>query len=497
MGYFQRIGAGLNSIAVTAKGRSATQANPYVIFAVVALALLMSSIDATIVAVGLPTMLTDLRTNLALLGWVLTGYQLTQTIVMPLAGKLSDEIGRKRLFLLAVVTFTASSLAAGFAPNIYLLIVFRVAQAIGGGVFLPSATGIVSDAFGKRRRTAIGLFSSIFPLGGVIGPNIGGLIIDHLSWRWIFFVNVPIGIALIVLGSAILPSQVRRAQKALQRRQIDFLGAGLFAAAMFSILFAMSAWANSPEQAASPVIGAAMAIGLALMGAFVYHEARTAAPVMELKLLTWRPFLAANVYNFIFGAVVFGFFSFIPYYATVAYGMDATGAGAILTPRSLAMVAMSTASSFLLIRLGYRLPMVLGVLLISASMFLLGQGYHGIHVLGLAVPSVALLVVMVMMGGMGMGVGSPASNNAALDLLPEKVAAATGLRGMFRATGGVLGTAAVVLALSHYQDKAAGLRAVFVFLSFALLLAIPCVFMIPDTARSRRLEKGKAVTEGK
>jgi len=140
----------------------------YFVFAIVALALLMSGIDFTIVAVSLPTFLTDFRANLALVGWTITGYQFSQSIIMPIAGKLSDEWGRKRLFLVAVIVFTVSSMAAGLAPNIFWLIVFRVIQGMGGGAFLPSATGIVSDAFGERRAPAIGLFGSIFAIGGIL-----------------------------------------------------------------------------------------------------------------------------------------------------------------------------------------------------------------------------------------------------------------------------------------------------------------------------------------
>src|SRR5262245_1349773 len=163
----------------------------YLIFGLVALALLMSSIDATIVAVGLPAMRESFGTSILLIGWTLTAYQLGQLIVLPLAGKLSDELGRKRVFLGAVAIFTTASFLCGIAPNVETLIVFRVLQALGGGAFLPSCTGIISDTFQEKRGQAIGLFSSIFPIGGVIGPNIGGVIIDTLSWRYIFYVNVP------------------------------------------------------------------------------------------------------------------------------------------------------------------------------------------------------------------------------------------------------------------------------------------------------------------
>lgn len=185
----------------------------YLIFAIVSMALLMSAIDATIVSVSLPTLEKDLQTNLAWVGWTLNGYQLAW--------------GRKRLFLGAVVLFTASSMLAGLAPNIYWLIVFRVLQGLGGGAFMPSATGIISDAFTKRRATAIGLFGSIFPIGGILGPNLGGFIIDHFSWRWIFYVNVPIGIALFVLGLAMLPKDAT-----VSKSRIDMVGATLFGMGM-------------------------------------------------------------------------------------------------------------------------------------------------------------------------------------------------------------------------------------------------------------------------
>ena len=460
-------------------GASGKQASS--IFAIVALALLMASIDSTIVAVSLPTILTDLRTNLAWVGWTITGYQFSQSIIMPIAGKLSDDWGRKRLFLGAVILFTVSSIAAGLAPNIYWLIVFRIIQGIGGGAFLPSATGIISDAFGERRAPAIGLFGSIFPIGGILGPNIGGFIIDHFSWRWIFFVNVPIGVALLLFGLVILP----RGSSSPSRRRIDTIGAGLFSGAILAILYAMTNWANNPGNIGI-LTWVLFVIGGVLLVIFIRHEDRAEQPMIELILLRWRPFLAVNIYNFIFGAVVFGFFAFIPYYATVAYGMTAGESGLVLTPRSLAMMIVSTVTSLFIIRFRYRLPMIIGLLTISLSLLLLSRGYHDVAILGLGFDNVVLLALLVMIGGIGMGIANPAANNAALDLIPEKVAAVAGLRGMFRSIGGVLGTAGLVLALSHFPDKALGLQQIFFYLAFLLLLLIPVVFMIPDMAHERR-----------
>lgn len=462
----------------------AAVAGPVATFAIVAPALFMSSVDATVVAVGLNTMTADLNTNLAWMGWTLTGYQLTQTVAMPVAGRLSDEWGRKRLFLAAVLLFTLSSVLAGLSPNVYALILCRVVQAIGGGAFMPAATGLVCDAFDKRRATALGLFTSIFPLGGILGPNLGGFIIDNLSWHWIFYVNVPIGLAILWFGwRKLRPDEDHSAR---QRPRFDVAGVGLFAGALLALMLGLTRLADYPAEGFTLLAGAALGLGVALLAALVWNERRAPAPLIEVTLLTRRPSLASNAYNFLFGASVFGFFSFIPYYAQVALGLTAGESGIILTPRSLAMAGMSFLSSTVLIRFGYRAPMVGGALLVAAGLLAIGVGPA--QVAGL--PSGVVLSLEVMLAGLGMGLLNPASNNAALDLLPGKVAAVAGLRGMFRSVGGVIGTALLVLALSHFEDKAAGLRIIFAVCAALLVITTPIVFFIPDTARERRQQGG-------
>ncbi len=441
----------------------------------------MSSIDSTIVSVSLPSILNDLQTTLAFVSWIITGYQLSSTVMMPIVGKLSDDLGRKRVFMIAVGVFTVSSIAAGFAPNIFLLIIFRVLQGMGGGAFMPSATGLISDAFGKHRSTAIGLFASIFPIGGIIGPNIGGFLVDHLSWRWIFFVNIPIGALLLLFGILFFP----RGKISPSQRGVDFKGAGLFAGTVLALLYAMTNWANHPEGPGA-ITWVLFAVGAGMLFLFIRQENRAKQPMIELELLRWRPFLAANVYNFLFGAVVFGMFAFIPYYATIAYGMTAEQSGIILTPRSIASIGMAAITSFFIIKFRYRLPMILGASIMAVSFFILSRGYHDIVIFGLDLHNMVLLSLIVALGGLGMGMANPAANNAVLDLVPEKVAAVTGMRGMFRISGGVFGTAAVVLVLGHFQDKAVGLQYIALAFGVILLLILPIIFMIPDTARQRR-----------
>jgi EmrB/QacA subfamily drug resistance transporter len=453
-------------------------------FVIVSLALMMSSIDMSVVSVSLPAIMNDLNANLAWASWIMTGSQLSQCIMMPIIGKLSDDWGRKRLFLIAVGVFAISSLAAGFATNIYMLIIFRVCEGLSGGAFLPSATGIISDAFGNRRATYIGLFASVFPIGAIIGPNLGGFLIDHLSWRWTFYINVPLAILLIILGTIVFP----KGAVSNIRRKIDFKGAGLFAAALVCILFAVTNWANN-SGVSGPITWILLPVGVVFLVIFFRQENRATNPMIELELLKWRPFLAANVYNFVYGMVVFGMFSFVPYYATVAYRMTAGQTGIILTPRSIAMVVLAAFTSFLLVRLRYRWPMIVGTLLAVMSLILLGQGFHDLTLLGRGIDNIVILAVIMAIGGIGMGIANPAANNALIDLVPEKVASVTGMRGMFRISGGIFGTAGVVLYLSFYQDKALGLQHVALFFALLLLCLIPVIFMIPDKVRPKGLNE--------
>ncbi|HEU5423450.1 MAG TPA: DHA2 family efflux MFS transporter permease subunit [Nitrolancea sp.] len=464
---------------------SAVGAREIIIFVIVSLALLMSSIDGTIVAVGIPNMMAGLHTNIVWIGWVLTGYSLAQTIVMPMAGKLSDDLGRKRLFLGCVALFTVSSALCAVAPNVYVLIVCRVFQALGGGAFMPSAAGIVSDVFGEKNRgTAIGLFTSVFPIGGILGPNIGGWAIDHFGWRSIFAVNLPIGVVLLALGVFLLPSGGR----IHQARSIDLVGASAFTAGIVALMYGMTVWGNQIDFSAQIVVWAV--VGLAALTFFVWYEGHTREPMIELRLLKEKAFFAANLYNFLYGALVFGFFSFIPLYAIDAYGMSASAAGFILTPRGIAMIVLSTISSFLLVRTGYRAPMIAGLVLISIGLFLVSQGWQNPVIFGYHVGNVALLSALMAITGLGVGVGGPAANNASIELMPEAVALITGLRGMFRTTGGVLGTAAIVLIMAHEPNQAVGLEHIFKGLSILILLAIPPIFLIPNAAGVRPARRG-------
>ena len=464
----------------------------WIFFGLACLCLLMFSIDMTIVSVALRTIVDDLDTTLPLAAWTLTGFALTQTVMLPLIGKLGERFGQMQVFITCVTVFTLGSLLCGLAPNIYVLILCRMLQALGGAGFMTSATAIVAREFPETRSRMIGLFASILPLGGIVGPNVGGYLIQHYGWRLVFLVNVPIGIIAIPLlfwqsrANGLLKKPTRTS-----KHRLDLLGSGLFAGSIVSVLLALTFLGDDPEFVWTPQFWALFGAGLVLLTLFVRQERRAAEPVIDLALVVKHPFLVVNVFNFLFGAFVFGCFQFIPYYASVQYGMSVFESGAVLTPRSLTMIVVSACTSIFILRLGYRVPIVLGMAGMIVSMLIIGQGWDGLTLGALTLGPFGLLAATTGLSGIAMGLFMPSSNNAALDLLPDRVGVVAGLRQFFRQVGGMIGTAGIVVALSLSPDKAAGMREIYTVLALLLIVTIPLAFLIPDSARERRLSGGK------
>ena len=469
----------------------------WIFFGLACLCLLMFSIDMTIVSVALRTIVDDFNTSLSLAAWTLTGFMLTQTTVLPLIGKLGERFGQMQVFISCVVVFTLGSLLCGLAPNIFVLILCRVMQAMGGAGFMTSATAIVAREFPQTRSRMIGLFASILPLGGIVGPNLGGFIIQHFGWRLVFLVNVPIGIVAVPLllwqshAAGLLKKPIRTS-----KHRLDLGGSALFAGSIISLLLALTWLGDDPSMVSTATFWELIVAGLVLLALFIRQERRAAEPVIDLSLVTRHPFLVVNIFNFAFGFCVFGCFTFIPYYASVQYGMGPLEAGAVLTPRSLTMILVSACTSLFIIRLGYRVPIVLGMIGMVTSMLIIGQGWDGLSLGVLVLGPFAVLAGTVGLSGIAMGLFMPSANNAAIDLLPDRVGVVAGLRQFFRQVGGMIGTASIVVWLSLSPDKAAGIRSIYTFLGLLLIITIPLAFLIPDSARERRLRETGTRAEG-
>jgi EmrB/QacA subfamily drug resistance transporter len=447
----------------------------YLIFVSAALGLLMYSIDSTVVAVAFPNLIKDFGTNVLWAAWTISIYLIAVTSVMPLMGNLSDGFGRKKVFLISLILFTASSLACGLAPSIYSLVVFRFLQGIGGASFLPTAAGIVSDQFPENRERAIGLFTSVFPIGGVIGPNLGGWVVSQYSWRYIFYINLPIGISLIALIVILLKDS-----EVISRPHIDFVGASLFFGAILFLMFGLNLIAESFSISSLLLTALFLLVSFSFLYLFFRQEIRDSNPILDVTFLRSKPFLAANLSNMAIGAGAFGIFAFVPLYATSVHKLSTLVSGMILTPRSLGIISASAVTSFLLKRWGYRWPMVLGLIITSLSTILLGaQGFQLLAMIGNQLEVAQLLAILMMITGIGIGIALPASNNACIELMPERVATITGVRGMFRSVGGAFGISLITVILHLSFTPANGFRITFISFGLGLLFSIPLVFLMP------------------
>jgi EmrB/QacA subfamily drug resistance transporter len=437
------------------------------VFGIVSIGLFMASIDQTIVATALPAIEHELHTGINWSGWTITIYALGQVIAMPMAGKISDMYGRKKVFLISAAIFTVSSLCCGFAGNMVLLLLPRFIQALGGGAFMPSATGIVSDHFGRERDRAVGMFTSILPIGGIIGPILGGLFVSYWSWRGIFLVNVPIGIVLIVLAAKFIPASSTRPTS-----RVDIRGIALLAVLIVTAMFGITYLGSGQIPLYSPVFLGCEAVAVIALGGFIRHSRRYAAPFVPYQLLRGRGFGIMNLINLVYGAAALGFGALVPLYAQDRYGIQSLGAGTLLTARAIGMIAIAGLAAMALRRTGYRMPMVAGFLLLAAGLFMMASTAP--------LSPYAWLAIAAAVTGCGMGLSVPASNNASLQLAPDQVAAIAGLRGMFRQSGAI--TAVSVTTAIMARGDHPGLVQAHVFLVFAvlLLLLLSLIRLVPE-----------------
>jgi EmrB/QacA subfamily drug resistance transporter len=437
------------------------------IFAIVSIGLFMASIDQTIVATALPNIERELHAGINWSGWTISIYALGQVIAMPMAGKISDMYGRKRVFLVSAAVFTTASLCCGFAGSMPLLLLARLIQALGGGAFMPSATGIVSDHFGEERDRAVGMFTSILPVGGIIGPVIGGLFVSYWTWRGIFLVNVPIGIVLIVATMKFIPASATRPSSRIDVRGIALL-TGLIATAMFGITYLGAG--GIPLY--SPVFLCCEAAAIALGYLFLRHSKRAAAPFVPYRLLRGRGFAIMNLINYVYGAAALGFAALVPLYAQERYGISALGAGTLLTARAIGMIAVAGAASMALRRTGYRWPMIGGFLILVAGLVIMA--------LGAPMSPYGWLALGSGLTGLGMGLSVPAANNASLQLAPDQVAAIAGLRGMFRQAGAITAVSVTTAVIARSAHPGIVQAHVFIVFGALLLLMLPLVKLVPD-----------------
>ncbi len=391
------------------------------------LVLLLASLDQTIVATALPTIVGDLG-GIEHLSWVVTAYLLASTVVGPLYGKIGDLYGRKVVLQAAIVIFLVGSALCGIAQDMAQLIAFRALQGIGGGGLIVTTIAVIGDIIPPRDRGRYqGFFGAVFGVSTVIGPLLGGFFVDNLSWRWIFYVNLPVGGAALVVIAAAFHSRAAHVG-----HRIDYLGAALLAGGLSAVVLFTSlggtTWGWDTRQ-----IVLLMVLATVCLTGFVFVERTAAEPIMPLTLFQNRVFAVTSAVGFIVGLALFGAVTYLPLYLQIVKGHSPTSSGLVLTPLMLGVLVTSIGSGQLISRFGRYKPFpIAGTALMTVAMYLLA----GVDVSTPIWQTAIYLVVL----GLGLGMTMQVLVLAAQNAVPYKLlGVATSGSTLFRQIGGSIG----------------------------------------------------------
>jgi EmrB/QacA subfamily drug resistance transporter len=402
------------------------------------LAMFLGALDQNVVGTALPRIVTDLQGN-GLYTWVVTAYLLTSTITVPIYGKLSDIYGRKRLLLIGVVVFLAGSLLSGISQDMIQLIFFRALQGLGAGALFPISLAIIGDLFSPRERGRYqGLFGAVFGLSFILGPFIGGWITDNINWHWVFYVNMPIGIATLVVISLALPNFHPDSRVGV--RDLDYLGIGLFTGGVIPLLLGLTNKGLTDSHGklydwTNPSVGGLILFGLVMLALFVFSETRARQPIIPLELFKDRTFSATNLAVFM---VMFGMFAaviFLPRYYQSVRGISATRSGYMIWPLLAGLIGSSIVSGILISKIGrYKTLLVGAMVMFVASAILMTR-------IRADTPDLALWGWMLLMG-LGIGPAMSGFTVVVQNSAPrEKLGVATSTLTFLRQIGGSVGLA--------------------------------------------------------
>ncbi|NNN18470.1 MAG: MFS transporter [Acidimicrobiaceae bacterium] len=409
-------------------GKPLTHRQILVVFSALMLGMLLAALDQTIVATALPTIVGDLG-GLNHLSWVVTAYLLTSTAATPLYGKISDLFGRKALFQIAIVLFLIGSALSGLSQNMGELIAFRAIQGLGGGGLFAMVMAIIGDIVPARDRGKYqGLIGAVFAAASVLGPLAGGFFTDSLSWRWIFYVNLPIGIIALVVTSVVLKLPVNK-----NRHYIDFLGSALVAAAVTGILLITVWGGNTYAWTSSTILGLAV-ISVLLIAAFIYVEFHSPDPVLPLSLFRNQIFSVSSILGFVTGFLMFGAIIFLPEYQQVVRGASAIKSGLMLIPLTVGVVLASVGSGILISRRGkYKVFPIIGSVVVTVGLYLMST---------LKVDTTyTIQAAMMFVTGFGIGLSMQVIVLATQNGVEHKdLGTATSAISFFRTMGGAVGT---------------------------------------------------------
>ena len=417
--------------------------NPWLIALTVTMATFMEVLDTSIANVALPHMAGSLSVSQDQSTWVLTSYLVSNAIVLPISGWLSNRIGRKRFYMSCVALFTLSSLLCGFAPNLGLLILFRVLQGIGGGGLGPSEQSILADTFPPAKRgMAFAIYGMAVVLAPALGPTLGGMITDNYSWRWVFFINVPVGLLSLFLSSRMVVDPPWLTQLKNKAGSIDVVGLGLIALGLGSLEVVLDKGQEEDWFHSSFVVGFS-AVALVSLVSLVIWELRTEHPVIDVRLFKNRTFSMANGMMFTLGVTLFGTTVLLPQFTQVLLGYSAKQAGMALSPGGVLILCMMPFIGKFMGKLDARKMIAFGFVALSISLFYMSHRLY----LGIDFKHAVLLRMYQAFGLAFLFV--PINTLAYVDVPREQSNSVAGMINLARNMGGDVGIALVTTLLAR------------------------------------------------
>jgi EmrB/QacA subfamily drug resistance transporter len=445
------------------------------------LSIFLAAMESTVVATAMPTVVASLG-GLHVYSWVFSGFLLASTVTMPLWGRLSDLFGRRSIYLTGLLIFLVGSALSGMARSMEQLIAFRMLQGLGAGSLMTIGMTVVGDLFDLERRARMqGLISGVWGVASLLGPLVGGLLTDHVSWRWVFYINLPFGVVAMVLIAGALGRQ-----RGARRPAIDYPGLGLFVLGVSALLLAVVEAGRAPTLLRTAVV-APLTVGLGALVAFVGVERRAREPIVPLRLFGNRMVRAAIVTGFLVGMAMFGAISFVPLFMQAVVGASATRAGFVLTPFVLGWVALSITGARLVLRIGYRRVVLAGMACLTLAFVLLTRWSGGL--------SHGTAMRDMLVAGVGMGLNMAPMLIAVQSAVPRAdLGIATSMTQFFRTVGGVLGLSIMGTVMTWRLAAGHGVEAavhgVFVVGLVACVAALASAFLVPP-GRARDLARAE------
>ena len=461
----------------------------WVISGVVILGMIMSILDTTIVNVALDTLSKDLHSTISEVQWVVTGYLLALAAVMPVTGWMARRFGAKRVYLVSLTLFTAGSAACGLSSSLPLLVVFRVLQGVGGGMIMPVAQLIMAQVAGPRRMGRVmSVVSMPAMLAPILGPVVGGVILQNLHWSWIFFVNVPIGVVAFALAWRMLPHT-----DSGEAGRLDVVGLALVPTGAAAIVFGLSELGSGATLGSATVLAPVIA-GVLLSLAFCWHALRIERPLLDVRLYANRVFAGASLTTFGLGGALFGAMILVPLYYQEVRGLSVIDTGLLNGPQGIgALLAMPIAGR-LADRLGGGRVALAGVCILAASTIPLA--FVGAHT------SIVLISLVLVVRGVSIGMSfMPAMTAAFAAMRPDQLSDATPQLNVLMRLGGAIGAALLAVVLQR-ASAGAGVHPAHAFdtaywwgLGIVGLTLVPCLMLLRAERPGQRAQGAAAGAE--